>query len=113
MSKHFNSSELMCKCGCGTRLACTELFLVLELVRLKFGVPVIITSGYRCPDHNKNVGGAPESKHVDGIAADIKVKGVEPKEVYEFLDETFPTCYGVGLYSSWVHIDVRSSKARW
>lgn len=112
MSKHFKPSEFACK-HCGEQRPNNELVAALELVRLKFNAPVIITSGYRCPDHNENVGGAPKSKHVDGIAADIKVKGVEPKEVYDYLNETFPTCYGVGLYSGWVHIDVRPSKARW
>ena len=109
---HFQDKELACKC-CGEVKRNTELLAVLELVRNFFNAPVIVTSGYRCPKHNAKVGGAPKSKHVEGIAADIKVKGFEPHEVHHFLETTFPNQYGLGLYKSWVHIDVRPNKARW
>ena len=109
---HFKDVEFACK-HCGEYKTNNELLAVLELVRNHFGSPVIITSGYRCPTHNKNVGGAPKSKHVEGIAADIKVKGFKPEEVHHFLTSTFPNSYGIGLYNNWVHIDVRKTKARW
>ena len=112
MSKHFKQAEFACK-HCGEIKYDPHLVALLELVRLKFKAPVIVTSGYRCPTHNKNVGGAPKSKHVEGIAADIKVKGVAPSEVFDYLDSTYPDCYGLGLYSGWVHVDTRSQKARW
>ena len=112
MTKNFNDSEFKCK-HCGELKISSELVAVLELVRLKFRKPVVITSGYRCSVHNKAVGGSPSSKHLSGIAADIKVKGVAPFKVFDFLDDTFPDCYGIGLYNSWVHIDVRSTRGRW
>lgn len=112
MTKHFKDAEFACK-HCGDIMVDSELKAVLELTRLKFGKPVIITSGYRCPVHNSNVGGAPNSKHKEGIAADIIVKGEDPKAVFDYLDGIFPDTYGIGLYSGWVHIDVRSHKARW
>ncbi len=111
-TSHFKQREFACK-HCGEAKIDSELLAVLELLRNYYNVPVTITSGYRCPTHNKNVGGAPKSKHVEGIAADIQVKGFTPDEVYHFLDMTFPNSYGIGLYSGWVHIDVRSTKARW
>lgn len=111
-TKHFKTSEFMCK-HCGDLKLDSELLAILELVRHHFNAPVTITSGYRCPTHNANVGGAKASKHMDGIAADFKVKNVHPDTVYEFLCEIFPNSYGVGLYSSWVHVDVRTTKARW
>ena len=113
-TKHFKDSEFHCKCGnCKTIKISSELKAVLELVRHRFDSPVVITSGYRCPAHNNLVGGAPQSKHVEGIAADIRVKNVSPDTVYGFLDEIFPSQYGLGLYKGWVHVDVRSTKARW
>lgn len=112
MTKHFKRSEFACN-HCGKVKLDNELLAVLELVRLKFNSPVIITSGYRCKEHNKTVGGAPNSKHIEGIAADIQVKYVDASKVYKFLNETFPDCYGIGSYSNWTHIDVRKSKARW
>lgn len=111
-TKHFKVKEFACRC-CGEVKPCSELIAVCELVRLRFGQPVTISSGYRCPSHNEKVGGAPKSKHMEGIAADIKVRNTKPETVYEFLHETFPTSYGVGLYKSWVHIDVRPTAARW
>ena len=110
---HFKKEEFACK-GTQRLKLDTELLAVLELVRQVFDKPVTITSGYRSPEHNKAVGGAPNSKHMLGIAADIVVAGHTPQEVYDLLDKTFPNYYGVGLYSGWVHIDVRNkSKARW
>lgn len=48
---------------------------VLDPIRDKFCAPVIITSGYRCPKVNKLVGGANNSQHMSGCAADFHVKG--------------------------------------
>ena len=112
-TKHFDIREFSCKCGCGVTKPCSELFAVLELVRVHFNKPVTINSSYRCEKHNAEVGGAKNSKHKLGIAADIVVKGVEPKLVYQFIDATFPNSYGLGSYNSFTHIDVRPIKARW
>ena len=53
------------------RILCEK---VLQPVRDHFGVPVIITSGYRCPDLNDAVKGATSSQHMKGEAADFKIK---------------------------------------
>jgi uncharacterized protein YcbK (DUF882 family) len=39
--------------------------------------PVIVTSGYRCPELNRLVGGCPTSNHLTGCAADLRVAGKE------------------------------------
>ena len=44
---------------------------VLDPVRERWGVPIYVNSGYRCPELNKLVGGAPNSYHLRGMAADI------------------------------------------
>lgn len=44
---------------------------VLDPLRAKWGAPIIVTSGYRCPALNKAVGGATSSQHMIGMAADI------------------------------------------
>lgn len=113
MSKHFRKEEYACKCGCPQPDVNLHLESVLELVRVSFQAPVTITSAYRCPRHNKSVGGAEKSKHLENIAADIQVKGVNPQEVYDFLDEIFPDTYGLGNYDTFTHVDVRFYKARW
>lgn len=44
---------------------------ILDPVREKWGKPIRVTSGYRCPALNKAVGGTPSSQHLRGEAADI------------------------------------------
>ena len=50
-----------------TALVC----VVLDPAREKWGKPILVTSGYRCPELNKAVGGVPTSQHLKGEAADI------------------------------------------
>jgi uncharacterized protein YcbK (DUF882 family) len=85
---------------------------MLEAVRAALGAPVIVVSGYRSAAWNKKVGGAKDSYHVRGMAADIKMPGYTPKEVHAALDKAFPVC-GLGLYASFVHVDCRPERARW
>jgi len=74
--KHFSERELRCKC-CGqlppsVRENITSLVdNVLDPVRDQLGEPIYVTSGYRCPKHNAEVGGVPNSQHMRGEAADI------------------------------------------
>lgn len=109
---HFNDSEFTCPC-CGKSKQNSELKAVLELVRCHFHQPITINSSYRCEKHNEEVGGAEHSQHKLGTAADIVVKGIEPLIVYQYIDSIFPNQYGIGLYNSFTHVDVRANKARW
>ena len=113
MPLHFQRQEFACQCGCGFDVVDYELLRVLERVREHFDAPVVVTSGARCAAHNQSVGGSDRSQHLLGKAADIQVKGIDPKIVYQFLDRFAPTRYGLGEYKTWVHIDVRAAKARW
>ena len=85
ITKNFTLSEF-----CGDILPQTSVIInltslclnCLQPLRDGLGKPVIITSGYRTPEHNKNVGGVPTSQHLYGQAADIKVKGWNPRAAY-------------------------------
>ena len=112
MSKHFKLNEFGCKC-CGIYIVNYHLHAILELVRLKFNAPVMITSGTRCKTHNKAVGGMENSKHLTGEAADIVVKGVHPQLVYNYLDSIFKYTLGIGNYDTFTHIDTREEHSRW
>ena len=90
-----------------------KLVFLLESIRERFKKPVKITSASRCPEHNKASNGVKTSKHLQGIACDIQIKDVKPYDIYCFVDDYSPNHYGVGLYDSFTHIDVRKTKARW
>lgn len=113
LSGFFNRSEFACKCGCGFDVVDSVMFSMLESLRGHFGQPIIINSGCRCEAHNQAVGGSPKSQHKLGKACDIYVKDTSPVLVYEFLDSVMPDFGGLGLYDTFVHVDVRSKKVRW
>jgi uncharacterized protein YcbK (DUF882 family) len=117
LTKHFKRSEFRCKCGkyCDGYPVepSKELLELLENIRNHFDAPVTVSSGVRCKQHNTNVGGASKSQHMYGTAADIKVAGKTPKQVASYAETLMPNSGGIGLYSTWTHVDVRSTKARW
>lgn len=63
-----------------------ELARQLQIIRDEWGAPIIITSGYRCPELNKLVGGANSSDHKFGCACDIHTKENSPKKNKELFD---------------------------
>ena len=115
LSPHFLAAEFACNhCGkTAPKGVPDSLLRYLELLRAEYDSPVIINSGYRCPTHNRNVGGATHSRHLEGDAADVVVRGVDPTNVYAFLNEEVGDAGGVGRYNSFTHVDVRGYRARW
>lgn len=112
---HFKYAEFVCKhCGKLPQGGMDPvLILKLEILRLLLGdKPIIITSGYRCPAHNKAVNGAPRSQHLYGRAADIIVPGVDPAAVAAAAESVFWDG-GLGRYKGFTHVDNREFKARW
>lgn len=71
LTEHFNRAEFACKCGCGADHISPTLAARLEIMRAMLGSKITITSGVRCPAHNKVVGGVENSEHLSGEAADI------------------------------------------
>ena len=113
MTRNFKVGEFSCPCGCGMNKISVLLLDELQKVRDVLNAPITIDSGCRCAKHNKEVGGEDHSKHMLGLAADFKVKGFTPAQVHEKLLSMYPDKYGIGLYPTWVHLDVRATKARW
>jgi len=119
-SPNFTRAELDCKCGCATpkhiEKALRQTAVQLEKLRKHWNAPMHITSGYRCVTHNRRVGGAPNSQHLQGKAADVIVA--------RFLQDGFvqdaekvPAFKngGIGRYPAqgFVHVDRRGTHARW
>ena len=118
LSTNFKSNEFDCHgvgC-CSITLIDTKLVEYLQKIRNHFGQPVTINSGYRCPSHNKAIGGANGSRHTKGEAADIAVKNIAPAEVAKYAESI--GILGIGLYETakdgyFVHIDTRTYKSFW
>ncbi|ECK7541719.1 DUF882 domain-containing protein, partial [Campylobacter jejuni] len=89
---YFKESEFKCKCGkceLPQNVPSDELIDILCEIREHYNAPVIINSGYRCKEHNAEVGGAPKSQHAIGSAADFMVKGVKTEEVHQYVLITY------------------------
>ena len=74
--KFFKFEEFRCRCCSGLPPLAKEniealVDNVLDPARQRYGGPVLVNSGYRCPAHNNAVGGVPNSQHLRGEAADI------------------------------------------
>ena len=108
---NFQIKEFACKDGSDTIKVDDELVEKLQCMRSYFGVPITINSGYRTNDYNIKIGGAVNSQHVRGRAADIVVKGRKPSTVAEFAKKI--GFRGVGLYNDFVHVDTRPTPSYW
>lgn len=110
--RHFEYGEFACKC-CG-RLCPegmnTKLLEALDDLREKWGDCVMVSSGYRCPAHNAEVGGVPNSQHVQGTAADVYVVSGNYDDFYN-LAVSMKRFDGIGHYpaSEFVHLDMRDN----
>lgn len=117
-SKNFKSTEFDCngKSCCSKTLIDPKLVEFLQNIRDHFDKPLYISSSYRCVKHNRTIGSKDTSKHTQGMAADIKVDGVEPAEVAKYAESI--GVLGIGLYDTdkdghFVHIDTRAQKSFW
>lgn len=111
---HFKVREFACRDGSDPVFVAPRLVEVLEAVREHFGAPVTVNSGYRTVSHNAAAAGSsPRSQHLYGLAADIQVEGRTPQEVAAYAETLLPGTGGIGLYGSFVHIDVRPGPSRW
>ena len=113
LSINFNQREFDCKCEglCEVTIINRRHVEKLQKLRTMLGKPIKITSAYRCKRHNIKVGGSPRSRHKEGDATDIQVKGVSPQEI-AMLAESLGFD-GIGIYNTFVHLDSRGYKARW
>lgn len=113
LSLNFKVREFACSDGSDPIFIADELVGVLQKIRTHFGKAVTITSAYRTPKRNSAVGGTAYSQHLYGTAADIKVSGVSPRDVAAYAERLMPNKGGIGVYSTFTHIDVRKTKSRW
>jgi len=116
LTTNFSRSEFECKCGCGLCIADHSLVEVLQHLRSYYDRVLHLNSATRCETHNADVDGWPTSQHMLGLAADIRIEGVEPRVVHDYLVSyagDYGKGWGIGRYDDFTHIDVRRVAARW
>lgn len=84
-----------------------QLVRLLKTIEGHYNRRVVVTSGYRSPEHNRRVNGARRSLHMSCSAADIVVDGVSKWELASFV-RAMPGRGGVGTYchTNAIHVDV-------
>ena len=85
----------------------------LEQVRALFGAPIIVSSGFRSEKVNRLIGGATNSQHVQGLAADFTVIEVSPRETVRRISEcAVPFDQLILEFDRWVHLSVARGTPR-
>lgn len=119
---HFSQSEFDSKDGVEVpdeyKGNVQQVMNQLEVLRAELGnKPITVNCGYRSPEHNKAVGGVPNSQHLVGKAADIHSDYYTPAEIKAMIEKLISdgsmTQGGIGLYKNFVHYDIRGTNARW
>lgn len=90
----------------------TRLVVLLEQVRALVGAPIAISSGYRSPALNKAVGGAANSAHVLGLAADISTAKLAPKALALLIQQSDIVFDQLIYEGTWVHIGLSTGTLR-
>lgn len=110
VSRNFSMHEFQCREGQEVKLH-EDLIERLQLLRERIGKPILITSGYRTREYNSKVGGARNSYHMRGMAADIQARGMSVQKLAQ--EAAAAGFLGIGVYENFVHVDVRDYKAYW
>ena len=97
-------------CPCCKDMKMDNTFMdMLQLTRTRCGFGFPINSGYRCKEHNKNVGGWIKSMHVNGLAVDI---GITKDKFIKLIAKVIELDYWneIIIYSKWIHLGHNSNR---
>ena len=108
--KYFSPTEFACQ-HCGKEGIDPELVYEMDRLRELFGLPITITSGYRCPDHPLTKD-RQSSSHAIGLACDISIKS--SRERYMLLDIIFThdLFCRIGIGDNYLHLDLDKDKSQ-
>ena len=120
LSPHFNAREFRCQCGQSHEtLIASELVDKLETLYTALNCSkIIVTSGYRCPEHDKAVGGTSSGQHTKGTAADVCCYGQDGQPISsktvccKAQDLGFGGIANITSSYQYTHLDVRTGY-RW
>jgi hypothetical protein len=103
--KNFSPAEIACR-GTGQLKLVPEALDKLQALRDRLGKPLIVRSAYRSREHNRAVGGAKASKHMDGMAFDIAMANHDPVAFEVAAREVGFLGFGYYPRSGFMHIDL-------
>lgn len=109
--RYFEEHEFHCTCNRVHQAQSVDprLIWMLDLARDRAGLPFVITSGYRCVEHNTEVGGVKDSAHLKGLAADIFVGNSRAR--YIMLKSLLPIGFSrIGIGRNFIHVDIDDTK---
>ena len=94
-----------------------EILPYLDALREAWGSPLIVTSGYRCPELNKILGGVSNSAHLTGYAVDLVSNNHPTIVLYRFIEDWLKRnnykfdqlIYEKSKYTSWVHLSFKGN----
>ena len=101
----FSPAEIACR-GTGQLKLHPEALDKLQALRDRLGKPLIVRSAYRSPDHNRAVGGAKASKHMEGTAFDIAMANHDPAAFEAAARAVGFLGFGYYPRSGFIHIDL-------
>lgn len=89
---------------------------ILQPLRNMYGSPIIITSGYRCPELNTAIGGSAVSQHMSGMAADIDT-AYDNRRLFKIIVENFNYDqliweFGDDNNPAWIHVSYMEGARR-
>lgn len=114
MSKYFKPYELECRCSCGANNFSAETLKKLDKARGLAGVPFVLSSACRCPEHNTKIGGKENSSHIstdekECTAVDIEIKSSRHR--FLVLESLILAGFNrIGIAKDFIHADTDSSK---
>lgn len=107
--KYFQKSEFDCPC-CSKNEMNKDFLERLDKAREYAVTPFVVSSGYRCSERNKKVGGLETSSHLKGLAADIVVKNSTQR--YKIVMGLVGAGFNrIGLGFGFVHADYDETKS--
>lgn len=108
---HFTADEFACKCGCGTNEIREELVASMQALRTKYGKPIYVSSGYRCPAHPIEARKKTPGTHSLGLACDVLVAGRDAHSLLTAASQ-MDVFTGIGVNQKgagrFIHLDVVS-----
>lgn len=108
--RYFVPKEFACKCGryCDGYPAQMQRSVVelADRARAELKGVGFVSSGLRCPQHNANVGGVSNSRHLSGKAVDLRIEGKSAKQTLAWVQKQPEVRYAYAIDANYVHMDV-------